>query len=203
LPPLDKSGYTLDLAYLYADPLLHEVKVVDSAGRFLRKELGAFSQPLSTDLEFERIIDLLKKTGKRFSVMKEVASQENLMAVLARKPMMLHISCHGDCEDTGRQQRKSFFLAFEGTEEQLCLMERLNEEKLRDLLGCDEHHYNKSKLLIVFVSACHSEGIGQLFKRMGVPVVVAVNSHTTILDDVCRLFARHFYQHLAFGESPY
>jgi hypothetical protein len=44
--------------------------------------------------------------------------------------------------------------------------------------------------------------IGQLFKRVGVPVVIAVNSHTAILDEVCRKFARHFYEHLINGNSP-
>ena len=77
-------------------------------------------------------------------------------------------------------------------------MDKLNENRLRQLLG--EGLTNPVKL--VFVSACHSEMIGQLFKRVGVPIVVAVNSHTAILDDVCRLFAKHFYQHLITGNTP-
>lgn len=74
----------------------------------------------------------------------------------------------------------------------------MTEDRLRDLLGNDKSHTVK----VVFVSACHSEIIGQLFKRVGIPVVVAVNSQTAILDDVCKLFARHFYQHLITGNSP-
>jgi hypothetical protein len=44
--------------------------------------------------------------------------------------------------------------------------------------------------------------IGQIFKRVGVPVVIAVNSLTPILDDVCRKFSRHFYEHLIQGNTP-
>jgi hypothetical protein len=41
---------------------------------------------------------------------------------------------------------------------------------------------------VVFVSACHSEPIGQLFKNANVPVVIAVSKLTPILDDVAAKF---------------
>ena len=44
--------------------------------------------------------------------------------------------------------------------------------------------------------------IGQIFLKAKIPVVVAVNSHTMILDEVCQLFARHFYFHLLDGYTP-
>jgi len=44
--------------------------------------------------------------------------------------------------------------------------------------------------------------IGQLFKRVGVPVVIAVNSHTSILDEVCREFSTQFYESLITGSTP-
>lgn len=111
---------------------------------------------------------------------------------MAERPLMLHISCHGDCywDTKVKPPKNTYFLAFEGTEECLCQLDKLTEENLKQLLGDGL----TSNLLIVFISACHSEPIGQLFKRVGVPVVVAVNSHTPILDSVCSLFARHFYQ---------
>jgi len=34
----------------------------------------------------------------------------------------------------------------------------------------------------VFVSACHSEEIGEIFLKAGVPVVIAVNSEEVIMD---------------------
>jgi hypothetical protein len=41
---------------------------------------------------------------------------------------------------------------------------------------------------VVFVSACHSEPIAQLFKNANVPVVIAVSKLTPILDDVAAKF---------------
>ena len=66
------------------------------------------------------------------------------------------------------------------------------------LLG--EESNNSVKL--VFVSACHSEMIGNIFLNAKIPVVIAVNSHTMILDEVCKLFSRNFYFHLQKGFTP-
>lgn len=57
---------------------------------------------------------------------------------------------------------------------------------------------NKS-LVIVFVSACHSEGIGKLFKKAGVPMVIAINSLSMINDTAAISFAKNFYSLLIIG----
>jgi hypothetical protein len=88
-------------------------------------------------------------------------------------------------------------LAFEEVE-RFCVLDMLTEERLSKLLG----KYNEHGVKVVFVSACHSELIGQIFKKVGIPVVIAVNCLTPILDDVCRKFSRHFYEHLVQGSSP-
>ena len=62
------------------------------------------------------------------------------------------------------------------------------------MLGEEEKNLYDVKL--VFISACHSELIGDIFLKANFPVVVAVNSQTQILDDVCQLFAKNFYRHL-------
>jgi hypothetical protein len=52
---------------------------------------------------------------------------------------------------------------------------------------------------LVFVSACYSEPIGQLFKKANVPIVIAVNSVTPIADDYARNFTQNFYDILVKG----
>lgn len=52
---------------------------------------------MDTDQEFDKIVEVLKKTKKRFNIRKEVANFDNLKQVMACKPLMIHISCHGDC----------------------------------------------------------------------------------------------------------
>lgn len=116
---IDESQYGLDLAFLSADPLLQETSYINTQGKVLRTEIEPFNQPLGTDQEFDKIVETLKKATKRFSIMKEVANYENLKTVLGRKPVMLHISCHGDCywDTEVKPPKNTFFLAFEGAED--------------------------------------------------------------------------------------
>ena len=61
------------------------------------------------------------------------------------------------------------------------MLDNLDYDRLRNLLVGDLSASNGEPnypVKLVFVSACHSENIGQLFKRLGVPIVVAVNSLT-------------------------
>lgn len=110
------------------------------------------------------------------------------------RPRFLHISCHGaKCKIEDK-----YYLAFENTDK-MCLLDRLTEDRLKKLLGNGEEH----SVQVVFVSACHSQKLGELFKRVGVPVVIAINQLTPVLDDVCRLFATMFYSHMITGSSPY
>ena len=53
--------------------------------------------------------------------------------------------------------------------------------------------------MLAFVSACHSEEIGEIFFKAGIPVVIAVNSETPIMDTVCKQFSQYFYQNLLDG----
>lgn len=82
---------------------------------------------------------------------------------------MIHISCHGNFYI--KNFKKTFYLAFENVGPHICLLDKLDEDRLKDLLG----DYKTNGLQIVFVSACQSEMIGQQFKRLGVPIVIAVN----------------------------
>ena len=50
----------MDLAYIYADPLLIEVGVGS------KRELVDFNKPLEIDKEFDNIVECLKKTKKKF-----------------------------------------------------------------------------------------------------------------------------------------
>ena len=45
----------------------------------------------------------------------------------------------------------------------------------------------------VFVSACHSQDVGQAFVEAGVPHVVAVRTSDAILDDASLIFSHQFY----------
>jgi len=75
------------------------------------------------------------------------------------------------------------------------LSDKCNETRLKNLLGNEKDHGIK----LAFVSACHSEIIGQILLNSGIPVVIAVNSNTEIADEVCLIFSRNFYMYLLQG----
>lgn len=64
----------------------------------------------------------------------------------------------------------------------------------------EQNYGSKIETTLAFVSACHSEEIGQIFKKV-VPVVIAVNSDNAILDDACKLFSQEFYAYLLMGQT--
>jgi len=57
----------------------------------------------------------------------------------------------------------------------------------------------KFEIQMVFIAACHSKRIGQIFLDAGVPIVISVNQHSMIADDICIEFSKHFYQLLLDG----
>ena len=58
------SESKLDLVFLYSDPLLIEVEKYDTKTKKWGKELVEFNEPLETELEFDGIVQALKKTKR-------------------------------------------------------------------------------------------------------------------------------------------
>ena len=111
--------------------------------------------------------------------------------MIAKKPQIIHISCHGDyCK-----QNKQFYLSFEqiGTG----ISHKFYTSMIKDLIGEVQKHAIK----LAIVSACHSEEIGNIFLKCGIPVVIAVNSEFEIADEICLIFARHLYMQLIQGNT--
>jgi len=77
------------------------------------------------------------------------------------------------------------------------ISDKFSQSRLKNLLAGDQNH----GIELVFVSACHSEEIGNIFSKCGIPVVIAVNSEFAILDDICLIFARHLYIQLLQGAT--
>jgi len=106
-----------------------------------------------------------------------------------------------------KDKNTTFSLAFESQEERGYL-ELVNEAKLSQLLNLKdsdnledltEESVKNYPVKLVFVSACYSEPIGQLFKKANVPIVIAVNQMTPIADDFARNFTQNFYDTLIKG----
>jgi hypothetical protein len=82
---------------------------------------------LNTDNEFREILNLISYTKKSFVVIKEAANYEILKVILAKKPKIIHISCHG------AEEEKEFYIAFE--ERHTGVKDKFTEKRLVELLG--------------------------------------------------------------------
>ena len=118
-------------------------------------------------------------------------SGQNLSLVLNQSPEIIHISCHGDMD----YKKNQYFLQ---VEKEVGLQDQLTELCLENILDGSQ----PNSLKLVFVSACHSESIGRIFEKKGVPIVIAVNALSMVLDDVCVYFAQIFYSKLFSGKTP-
>ena len=112
--------------------------------------------------------------------------------MIAKKPKMIHISCHGDF-DKNKGEHGEFYLQFETVGNGIS--DKFYQSRLKDLLGDEKNHGIK----LAFVSACHSEEIANILSECGIPIVIAVNSEFEIADEVCLIFARHLYMQLLMG----
>ena len=74
------------MAFLYADPI---VKVGDNGS------IIAVDTPLNLEMEYDRVVSSLKKTGKEFKIKKEAINSKSLQQILQLKPKIIHISSHG------------------------------------------------------------------------------------------------------------
>ena len=134
------------------------------------------------DFEHEResLVRVFNESGARINVEFEVATTENLGHFLAKgKGKNLHFSCHG-CPE---------YLAVDDGWGQ---MQPLEASRLREWISICGH-----RLKFVFVSACHSEDIGQAFIDAGVPHVICCSGR--VLTEAAVEFEKAFYRALANG----
>ena len=173
------SSLALDIAIMYAEPLAR------SDGRM------AYSLPDAVNYEEEcnKIYETLESKELKIHLAIEIASRENLIKVLSRNPVILHILCHGEYDKT----RKKFYLCFENAQGEL---DPFYADDLRTILSKCE-----TNIKLVFVNACHSEPVASVFAEAGVPCVIAVQSQLQITDFIARKFANEFYHFIFDGHT--
>ncbi len=131
--------------------------------------------------------------GKEITLSFQIANHDNFETLLREiRPKILHISCHGDYDP----DMQMYYLAFEDRRGE-GLLDKFTTEKLSKLIGSSE----EAGVEIVFVSACHSQLIGQILSEAGISCVIAVHSMQKILDEAAQDFANRFYRNLIHGES--
>ena len=131
----------LDFAFLYSNPLV---------ARNAQGGVSSLNEPVNFSGECNDIIKVIEEKKKKFSVEIEVASENEFLKVLRKKPKILHIMCHGSVET--KKSSSIYFLEFEGENgEQFQLTQ--------DILKKDLERFGMPLdfVQLAFVNSCHSE----------------------------------------------
>ena len=170
---------SLDIAIVYSEPLVRKVgKTYESLG-----------DPVDYEEECTKLLEILQAKKKKIDLIFEIASHDRLVSLMAKGPVILHIICHGEYNT----EREQFHLCFEADNGELY---EFYSENLADILNKVE-----LKIKLVFVNACHSEEVANIFYEAGVPCVIAIQSELKIADNVAQKFSNHFYDQIFDGKS--
>jgi len=186
----DSFQKDIDIAYLYAIPLVRK-------GTRLRR-----NEPIRDPIDIHKEISALEKTftssKKELHVTINSGNIANLMHILSQRPRIVHISCHGayECE----QGEAKPYLYLEDAK-QPGMMEKFNEETIKEIFTVDKSSRDKVRPRVVFISACHSQRFGEIIKEAGIPNVIAVNGNTQVADEAAIGFASSFYYFLLKGKT--
>ena len=170
-----------DLIYLYASPIINN------------ESFEECDSPISYMSEIRIILELIKKSGKKFNCKIECADEELLRDIITNnKTKILHISSHGDYDG------KYYYLCLENLKK--CgQVKKVKYNQLEFLLNSNKE--NISKMDLVFVSTCYSQDFGELFLKCGAKNVIFIQQKTEIRDPVSVKFTQYFYQNLTQGYS--
>jgi hypothetical protein len=176
----------LHFGILYSNPLVDVLQ-----GKKGKNNVAyLLNDPVNFVGECNNILECLKKFNKSLNVDIQCANQEEFSKMISNKPLIMHIVCHGSFDT----QQQEYFLEFETPMSELM---KLTPTLLRDFLNWD----NLSNTKLVFINACHSEGVGTVFLEKGVNCLVVVKSEHKVNDDFASKFSNCFYSELLQGRT--
>lgn len=176
-----------DIAYLYAFPMVKEDD---------KKKKEALKNSIDGGKELEALQEEVKASRKELILKVDVGTLDNLTKAIEMKPKILHISCHGGYEFIDGTAKIYLYLE---NNEMTGVNEKYDEETIRKWFLPEKGNEIFPKL--VFVSACYSEQFGKIIFDAGINNVIAIHSHTQIVDEAATRFATKLYHHLLQGKT--
>ena len=89
------------------------------------------SVPLDLETEYKNLVESLSKVGKQFKISKEAINIDSLKDMIEKNPSIIHISSHGAFD----KKTNEFYLAIEKNRDNIGHEDKINESRLRTLLG--------------------------------------------------------------------
>lgn len=168
------------IAVLYSSPLV--VKTLENNQINIKTMVN---DPVDYVGECSAILKMLTTHKKKMNIHIECATADKLTKLINKKPKILHISCHGDFD----KDLKDYFLEFENHSAELY---KLTPEVIRRIFKGQD----LSDIKLMFVNACHSEGVARAFLDLGVSCIIVVEGRVKIDDTYAKEFSSFFYGEL-------
>ena len=137
--------------------------------------------PLSLEKELEKIKLSIKDSECQVKFRQEHGTLQNYNYIVGLAPQVLHISCHGVYVD--RNDTLLYFETEEGLEN------TLHQNMLCE--GCDP-----SQIALIFVAACQSNRIGEMYLKRGVKHVITSEEKKFLDDKYTICFSKALYKNL-------
>ena len=177
----------LDFGILYSEPLVTYDRNNQKASGIVNGPRD--HQPVDFIGECNMILNTVKELNNNLSLILKCLTTDSLLKLINARPKILHLICHGDIDaPTGE-----YYLECENHRAELLPLGSL---KLKELLRNNE---NISKIKLLFINACHSQQIAQLFLDLGVECVVSIQKDSRIVDHISKDFAQYFFSSLLNG----
>lgn len=180
----------LDFGILYSEPLV-SYDVINQRNPRATTNSPIDHQPVDFVGECNMILNIVKELNKNLNIVLKCLTSDSLLELINAKPKILHLICHGDIDVTTGE----YYIECENLRAELL---PLGSKKLQELLTNNE---NISKIKLIFINACHSQQIAQLFLDLGVECVVSIQKDSKIVDHISKDFAQYFFSSLLDGSE--
>ena len=184
----DQDKSEIDIGFLHASPIftrqLNETKTLLVALKFQDEK--------------KAIVEAIKSSVNKIKFRQSVATKDKFIEMIRKKPRCLHISCHG-IDQTQKHNMKLV--------EKKDMQNLLFESENGDGVLMSQRELSKilrqatTKIQLVFVAACMSQFVGEIFQECDVPHVICSKQGTSILDQAAIRFTKFFYSILLSGET--
>jgi hypothetical protein len=156
---------------------------IDFAFLFASPLINSEDQPMAP-ISYQVEYEVIKKHFEGRRLRKVLATRSNLNECANQKPKIIHFSGHGD--------KDLIFLEDENG--------RGDPLKAANLKNIIQSKRLAESLAFVFVAACHSERIGQIFSEAQIAHVICVEESEQIADEACCQFTNYFYNNCLSGK---
>lgn len=175
------------LAGLFSEPLKDHPRRMANNKTLFSTQIAY--RPVNYSMEIRNVHQSIKEAGQDETILKIAPlTIFNFSQTMLYGPELIHIMCHG------RTDGREFYLEFENSRAVKILVSKSSIDSILSLRSLPN-------TALVFINACHSGHIADVFLSHGARNVISVYPACPINDTVASSFARHFYLRLFRGET--